>query len=397
MNKLVNNLDNLLSDLVVDETFFKSIKEFNYTWAYKNDEHMKFLGGCTIGEQVVTFSNRDDIVFYSMLNTSYDEIKQAIYNVSEIDKSRQVSSNPHYIFLMYLIYKTYKTNKLNDKQKKDLVSELYYTFAYRVISGRMHHYFKYPVEPDIARTVTEKLSNKFILKKLGNWNKLLEYRTKDILPNGLHYKTLQTLDVVKLQKAVADLYTRLKDIFKNIYPTIIEVKNSNTIIESTSLIETDRKGDEVFVENVIYTDSYVTYLKSVINNPNDLIKDTLVRLVAKCVGIIEPTDLKLILSGFNQLDHDMVNKLIEGLIPTVMDFLYRKGVTSNYDKNILKIINLLKGYSTSHTVKAEAILMCRDILHDYIPLVYDRSLKREMIYNGIAATIVYLSVRPIYK
>ena len=41
MNKLISNLDNLLSDLVVDDVFFKSIKEFNYTWAYKNEEHMK--------------------------------------------------------------------------------------------------------------------------------------------------------------------------------------------------------------------------------------------------------------------------------------------------------------------------------------------------------------------
>ena len=31
MNKLISNLDNLLSDLVVDDVFFKSIKEFNYT------------------------------------------------------------------------------------------------------------------------------------------------------------------------------------------------------------------------------------------------------------------------------------------------------------------------------------------------------------------------------
>lgn len=397
MNKLISNLDNLLSDLVVDDVFFKSIKEFNYTWAYKNEEHMKFLGGSTIGEQVVTFSNKDDNVFYSILNTTYDEVKQAIYNISEIDKTRQVSSNPHYLFVMYLIYKAYNTNKLKDNIKKELVCELYYTFAYRVISGRMHHYFKYTLDKDIARTVVERLSNKFILKKLGNWNNLLKYRTKDILPNGLHYKTLQTLDINKTQKTVADLYTRLKDIFKNIYPIIIEVKNSNSVIKSTSLIESDAENEESFKENIVYTDSYVTYLKSIVNTPNDLSKDNLVRLVSKCVGVINPDELKMLLSNFNKLDYEMVNNLIEGIIPAVMDFLYRKGITSNYERNIIKIINLLKGYSTSHTVRTEGIVMARDILHDYITMVYGNKVKREFMFNGIAAIIVYLSVRPIYK
>ena len=145
------------------------------------------------------------------------------------------------------------------------------------------------------------INNKFILKKLRNWNNLLKYRTKDILPNGLHYKTLQTLDINKTQKTVADLYTRLKDIFKNIYPIIIEVKNSNSVIKSTSLIESDAENEESFKENIVYTDSYVTYLKSIVNSPNDLSKDNLVRLVSKCVGVINPDELKMLLSNFNKL------------------------------------------------------------------------------------------------
>ena len=396
MNKLISNLDNLLSDLVVDELFFKSIKEFNYVWAYKNEDHMRFLGGDTIGEQIVTFSNRDDDTFYSIFDTSYDEIKQEIYKISEIDKTRQVSSNPHYVFLMYLIYKTYNS-KLKDNDKRDLALELYNNFAYRVISGRIHHYFKYTVEPDIARTVIEKLSNKFILKKLGNWNNLLKYRSKDVLPNGLHYKTLLTLDIYKTQKVIADLYNRIKDIFKNIYPVLIEVKNSNTIIKSTSLLDTDASGEVVFKDTIAYSDSYVTYLKSIIYNPTDLIKDNLVRLVCKYVGVIEPNDLKALLSGFNQLEHKMVDHLIEGLIPTILDFLYRKGITSNFERNILKIITMIKGYSISHTVKSEYIIMCRDILYDFIPMIYEHRPKNELLQNSIAATITYLAVRPIYK
>lgn len=397
MNQLVNKLDSLLSDLVVDESFFKSIKEFNYTWAYKNEEHMRFLGGATIGEQVVTFSNRDDDVFYSLLNTTYDDVRQTIHSISAIDKSRQVSSNPHYILLMYLIHKTYETKKLNKDKIEELVLELYSTFAYRVISGRMHHYFKYPLDPDIAKTVTERLSNKFILKKMGNWNKLIEYRAKDILPNGLHYKAMLSLDIDKIQRAIADLYTRLKDIFKNIYPIIIEVKNSEDMIQSTSLIEIDKAGETVFSDNVIHADAYVTYLKGIINKPTDLVNDALVRLVTKAIGAVSPDELKKALYGLNQLDLDMLNSIVEHLIPDILDFLYRKGITSGYEKNILKIIQLVKGYAVAHTVKSEPILMCRDIFSDYINLVFEDNIRRDFMYNCIGAMITYLAIRPIYK
>lgn len=397
-SEIVEKFDSLLPNLVIDKSFLKKIEYFNYKWSHKNDDHMDFLGGNTIGVQIVRFSKLDDEAFYNNIGINQDDIKNCVSNIKSIDKTRIVSSNPHYIFLMYLIHKTIKNKTLDKNSQIELLRQLYYTFAYRVISGRMAHYFKFPLDLATANTVMERLSNKFILKRLGNWNELLKYRSKDIIPpSGIHSRSLNMLESDRTQYTIVDLFNKLKDIFKNIYVVIIEVKKDNNIIKLDSKVDESGEEGPSFKEAIINSDQYVNYLKSILYNKEDLIKQDLLMLVVKRIGIIKPSDLISALSNLNKIDRNELDQVIDGLIPTVLDFLYRNKINSNYSRNIFTIINMVKGYAIAHTVKDKYVIMARDTFLDYIPKLYEKRQRKEIIFNTMQALFVYLVCRSFYN
>lgn len=395
-NDLIEAFDNLFIDLRIDSEFYKIIESFVYKWANKNDDHIEFLGGNTIGVQVVRFSVQDDRIFYDNFNINYEDIKDKILKVKGIDKTRKVASNPHYLTLMYFIYRTYDSKILSEEMKLKLIKYIYTIFAYRVISGRLTHYFKYPLDPEVAKTVTEKLSNRFILKKMGSWNKLIEYRTKDVLPGGLHYKTLNTLEIEPIQKTVADLFIRIKDVFKNIYKVIIAVLDSNNIIKSENKIENIKDTDPHY-KDTINLDSYIVYIKSILYNHNDLIIPDLVKLVSLRVYNMNSDFLITGLKNLGTIDHNDLDYIIDYIIPMMFGVISKKGITSNFKQNILTIIDLLRGYVATNTIQDNILQGTKSILIDYFESIIETKLNRDIYYKLTYSLLVYLFVRILYK
>lgn len=397
LNDLLPSMKSLLPNVVIDKSFLKRIEAFNYRWLFKNDDHIEFFGGATIGVQTVRFSKLDDNIFYDTFDIDFKSVEAGILKIKSIDHKRQVSSNPHYLILIYFMYLTLHAEKLSDKEKKAIIEQLYYTFAYRVISGRMVHYFPYPLDPNIAKTVLEKLSNRYILKKCGSWNKMLEYRAKDILPGGLHYKALDKFDPDKVQYIIADLYNRLKDVFKNIYPIIIQVKENKEAIGTTSSTAQIGDDDEHYSDDMVSSGQYVDYIKSIIFDQGTLIRYELVTVVAKRVGKITPDDLLRSISNLKEIEPKPLYTVLEEIIPNTLDFLYRKGITSNYTRNIFSIVNMLKGYLLANKVKHKAVLLVKDLFLDYVPTIYQKRPSNTVINHCMVATVVYLIIRSFYK
>lgn len=339
-----------LKDLKVDKELIDKLRKFRYYWSQKDINYIEFLGSGLLGVHPIRFSTNDeDLFFVDILNIDKNMLKTDLHALEGINKSWKVTSNNVYLTVMYLIYKFYNSNlKINDKL--DGIRECYYIFAFKVISSLVTHYFSYNVDTAIAKAVYEKMSNKFILKKLGTWQAFIEYRANDVLPNGLHYNNLNNITTDSAVKAIADLQSRIRDAVKNSYTVLLEVKEQNEKINSSSVLE--HNEDDVGIKDVSNRpDIYVNYIKSIYKNTNDFINDDIIYLLESTTNRL---DVDMLIATLKYIsNHADINKydFIEYSINSNIKYLFTKNIRTDYNKHVLEIIKYLKGYWSASIIK----------------------------------------------
>ncbi|MCI4435728.1 MAG: hypothetical protein JHC33_02810, partial [Ignisphaera sp.] len=271
-----------LRHLSFDVKLLMEFKKYRLNWAQKNSSHIEFLGSNLTGVHNIRYSSVDeDMLFIDILNVDQNKLRNDLYLVPGINKAHKVASNVTYITLVYLMH-MFSQSKLKNDDKSDAIKELYYIFAYKAISSLYTNYFPYPVSESVAKMVYERLSNRYLIKKLGTWQDVLEYRTRDLLHGGIHYNRILNLNTDNATRIIADMQSRLRENIKEIYNVLVEVNASNERIYSSSMIQTDEEGESTR-DITVRPDNYILYINSIIRNENDFINDDLVYLITSIV------------------------------------------------------------------------------------------------------------------
>lgn len=334
----------------IDEELYKKIKIFRINWAQKNEDHIEFLGGTLIGSQPVRFSSLDeDNFFIDVLNVDRDTLVTNIRITKGIDYKRKVESNPFYLTIMYLCHK-FTISRLPEKIKTDAVKELYYLFAYKTISSLIMHYFKFNAEVSLLKAVENRLSGKFLIRQVDSWQDLFEYRSRDILPSGLHYQRMKKFSTDDCLRMIRDLQGRIRDIIKNIYAILIEVKEANEKVISTNNIVEGEDG--ITIGDVTNgNDIYVKELARLISSERDLIDNDLLYLISSVVKQFEVNDVISFLQYISNNDFKCKKDLAEIIVLEGIEALERRRLT-NYNKNFLDVLRFVRNwFISSHNSK----------------------------------------------
>jgi len=382
-----------------DNELYKKIKIFRINWSTKSDEYIEFLGGNLLGLHDIRFSSRDeDIFFNDILGIDQNELRSDIHSVKGINPSWKVSSNPLYQTIVYLMH-SFLTKGTVGKNTEDALRELYYIFAYKAISSLISNGFKHKVKESVAKATYERLSNRFLLKKLGSWNAVFEYRALDVLPpNGLHVKELKRLNTDNSILITNDVQGRVRDIFKNVYGVMMEVINEDTGILSTSLNQTDSEGDTSIRDITDRPDSYVKYLMDVIDKPNDLIKDDVLTLVSTVLPNLDKEILKTTLYNLSN-DLDGIKKIKDDIsysITVNLEYLNSKGYQNNYMDDILDILSMIKNYWNNSKNKNKKILRIKKDFNK-VAKKYSNKKTSWILVTLVSGLILYFFLRAIVK
>lgn len=377
----------------VDIDIYKKIQVFRIGWTQKAPEYIDFLGSKLTGVHPIRFSTRDeDMFFVDIFNIDQPSLTEDLWATKGIDKNKKVTSNPLYITLVYLMHLTITSREIG-KHREDMLRELYFIFGYKVISSLFTHYFKFTVDPSTALAVNERLSNKFIIKKVNNWQELFEYRALDVLPKGLHYLRLNRLDVDESNRIISDMQGRIRDMLKNIYIILMEVKDSNDRLVSRSNIEMTEDGASI-KDNTNRPDRYVNYMLSIIDNPSDFIDDDMIYLLNNSYKNLNSRDIYTTLEFMSDNNFKDRNKIIENIIISSISYLNNKGIHSDYNKHMLDVIKYLKGYFISSSVRDKVIL---DTKKELLNLVKKLPVtKVNWNYTGLVTyVIIYIFIRSV--
>lgn len=265
-----------------------------------------------------------------------------------------------------------------------------------MMSSIYFQYFKYKVNKATALKVYEKLSYKYLNKKLGSWQNVLEYRVEECLnPKSTNYKKLVNYTNEDAVNLITDIQTKIRSMILSVYKVLVEtVEEKSTIMSEDSTFIGGEKNEKQ-VKDVVNQGHYITYVKNIIYKPNELIDKNLITVVDKLFSNISSDDIYKFLKCISDEKRIKPNKLfpiLEKLITVNLEYLQRQNLNVNKRENIPTIIVKIKYYWSSSKVKNSDMDTVKDFLKKKVRECSGRS--SNWYTSAVAnAFVVYITLR----
>ena len=377
----------------LDKKLYKKINNFRLSWAMKSDEYIEFLGSNLLGVNIVRFSKLDEeALMVDILNVDSKALINDVKSLPEIDPSWKRVNVAVYVALTYLMHVTINTKTQGFKQEA-MIKELYLIYAYRTFSSLIYNGFSYTADKNLAVSTYEKLSNKFLIKRLNNWQEVFEYRSTDVTDDkSIQYKLAKeysTLDALNLIQVLQD---KLKKNFLNVYSVMMEIKNSGNIIKTNSLLETNEDG-EGLKDILERPDKHIVYIKSILGIKDDFIKDDLVNMVLHMISTIKHKQFKQLLIAISE-HSEVSTPLVEKSIITTITYLNSKK-NINTEDTIAGIKAIKNYWGYSKTLDKDTLEVKKELnkfIKDYLKIK-----TKWVISSLIIGLILYVYLRATIK
>lgn len=282
MASLKEVFDDIFKDVKFDKALLDRLYRYHTRFLNQSSEYLSFFASNLLGVHVVRFRVVDIRTFYQdVLDIDYLHVKKEVLRVTTINHEFKISSDDMNLTLMYLIHRIGTEMGLSEAQRKRGCYDAALIFFYRCLVIRQSDYFHFPADKAIAQAAYANLSNKFLIKKLGSWKAVVDYRAKDLIdPEGLHLKNLlhfENDDMVTY--AISDGENRIRELYKNYYQVFIEAYESGTGISSSSATMIDAEGVEKLKEKTKNTEQVVALIQNIVHDRHSFIKEELIKVI----------------------------------------------------------------------------------------------------------------------
>lgn len=342
---------------------------FKINFINKKSDHLHFFGSNLLGNYVVRFTTKElDIFFNELLSVSKETLDFYIRQDSSINKDFKISSDSFNITCTYLIYRFLTTKVVDEKLKNLGAFYVASIFVIRHFTSIMTNFFKYPCSDEMAEAVYNQLSMKYLIKKLGTWGAVMDYRANELISKeNPNYKALQDFNDDSVVRYINDSQGRVKDLIKNIAAVFFEIKDIDNIKASTiKAIGKNLEGENEFnLEITGGAEGYINYLISVIGDQNSFIKKELVEVMAEIVKTTQKKYIEKTLAymSASMTDTEMskeVTEFVRLVLTHSYQYLKDNKYLSKNSKNIISILGKLKGVYMASRNNEDTMLEIRD-------------------------------------
>lgn len=397
MDKELQNIFNQnLYGFKVDRTFVRKIREIRLHWINRTYTHTDFLASNLLGVHPIRFTTADEEMLYMLFDIDSKSLTKDLHALDDINKDFKVTSNVYYLLIVYLISQS-TNSKLSTRDQESVVTDLFNLMSYKMLSSTYSHYYSYDVEHDIAVITHEHLSMRFLLKKLGNWQAVINYRAKDVLSDGLHYDRLKKLEVTGLVYVISDTKTKFNSIIQEIHSVMVEVVEGNQVRTSRSLTSTDTEGVDVVVDIDNVHTKYYQFLRSIVFKESELIHRELLEVsieIFKNITVKDAEQTLKLIAEISLTENDMLDELLEIILTANIEYLYVSKLNPPYAKYTLDIIKHLKGYWSSSKVTDKNVIKAKKMMQSIVKRSTSR--RTNWLVVSISNTlIIYLFVRAV--
>lgn len=340
-----------------DTRLSKEINKYNEHFINKNEDHVKFFGGNLTGVQVVRFIPMDKNNFLiGILDYDENEIRKRIIQLPSVDENWVRGTDVMNLSCLWLCH-AFERSDLSPSEKEKAQMAVLRTMHLKLLSSLLFHFFRFPVNEQIALAVYAQLSKKYAIKQFGSWGKVIDERCRDIISmNSIHRQTLEKFDDdAAIQYMITDIQGRLRSMMRNIYAVMNTVRaEDQRMLSSSGMVEVD--GQQVIRDLSRDIHSYIRYTVGVLPEQRAFVKPELVSIIANEVK-----------SAPEQSIIDALNAM-SGIARSVRPKNYRKE-RDPYDyispKGMETMINEILIHSMEQLSKDRALLAKKD----YRPLL----------------------------
>lgn len=275
-------LDVHFKDVKFDKRLIDAVYRYQVEFLNRSTEHLDFFGSNLIGVHAIRFRVADTLKFYKeVAQIDYLSLEKDLKRVTTIVQEFKITSDALNLTLMYMMHRILTSSKLSEAQKARGAYDTALVFFYRCIAIRQSDYFHFAADPKVAQAAYADLSNKFLIKQLGSWRAVMEYRAKELCdPKGLHYKNIVAFeDDSQIVYAISDSENRIRDLYKNYCAAFHKAYAEGSRVTTTSSTIVDMEGVEKVREKVKSTEQYVGYIRSAVLDSPSFVRPELVEVV----------------------------------------------------------------------------------------------------------------------
>lgn len=400
MLTLAEVFDRHFEGVKFDGKLAAAVYKFQIGYINANRDHLQFFGGNLLGVQVIRFKDSDVLRFIEQIfNVDYVTLVQDIRQVTTIDHEFKVSGDIFNLTTMYIIHRFLTNGTLPKTVRETAAYNVSLIFFYRCIAALMSYYFRYPADEKIAQKAYANLSNKFLIKKLGSWVKVMEYRAKDMIDEeGLHRKTLEMFnDDAKVVYVLSDSQGRIRDLVKNYYGEFIKVHENGEGIGVSSSLIIDVDGEENFKEKTKSVDAYVTYARQLITDRRGFIRDDLINVVSKIntnssFRMIKHTIGWMFEAYSKPKEHKLIDEFM-GLVIVQAMYMIENNIDRTRRKDYAYVLSQLKNLFLSTRSLDPELERLRDMGEDIVLQANGKNLSDGLKYATRTSIILYIALR----
>lgn len=391
-------LDELFQGLVFDEALAKKLYKFRVGYVTQNKEHMEFFGGNLLGVNIVRFKDSDRNKLCECLDVDYLTLVAAVRSADNIDHQRKVGGDPLNLVLMYLIYR-FRTSKLSDKSKKAATTDVALIFFYRCAAILISASFKYPADPKVMQIAYSNLSRKNLIKTLGSWNKVMDYRANALLDStSPHYKTLNVFDEEMIQYAVSDSQGRIKEMFKVYYSEFMKVHGEGISLGVKSSTVINQEGEESLREKTHTPETVVAMMRQIVQDHHTFILEDMLRVVYRNNSNTSARAIRATLEWISDQSrdlkhHKLIDEFLNLIVIQALHFM-EYNIEPNRRRDMTYVLMTLKNLFLSTRSTDPDLLMIRELGQKIVEGAQGKQSASLMMATR-TAVIVYICLRAL--
>lgn len=348
--KIKQALDELFKDVDFDIDLYKALVKANIDLITSTSEHKNLFGSRLIGCHHLSYTDYHKNLFYeSVFGLELEAVLEAIDKITTIPKNFEIARDDINLTLFYGVHRFLSNPELKKEKAQEYAREALNYFNYRTLIVISAKWFKYPISEEKAVSLSERLSNRYIIKRVRNWNEYCQYRSSEYLTKDLVQVVSKFNQDDKLPNAINDLYNRTKNMMHHIYGEFTAMLEEQDILKSRKNVVVDPEGNEVVVDRTDSPTLYIGKVEHAILDKNNFIKRDLIDVTSEIVNSVSTKQLEESLlmlheyyfRGKEPAEH--VRSFIQSFLVSCFDYLHRNEVRFSSGHNVLKVVNLIAG------------------------------------------------------
>ena len=351
MNQIKLIMDEQCSHLKFDNRLLSQLERFVQNFINKSPEHVKCLGSNLTGVNRLSWSLDDRLEWEeNFLGIEGRDLRQRILALPHMDDVGRVAGDNFNISCCWLAHRFYISD-LPPRSKEKGMKLSMDILQYKLLSSIHSHYFKFPVDQNVAEATYAELSRKYDIKRYGSWRGVLDSRSENIISTGeIHEQTIRRFDDdIAIVKMIQDIQFRLRDKIKNIWEVMARViENDMKFGTVSSTVELD--GALVTRDIERLSGDYLIFIKEVAAEQNRFIKPDLVQVVESTMATMPEKPFEQLLIVFTNKVAKSDKKAIE-LIELTMEHLFNVVLSDRKTKmrmnDIPGVLNRIRGLYTA--------------------------------------------------